>query len=1245
MSVSWTTEQQQVIDLRDRNILVSAAAGSGKTAVLVERILKRLTDPVRPVDVDHLLVVTFTKAAAAEMKERIRESLEKLMESGETDERILRQATLVHSAQITTIDSFCQSVIRDHFHRIDLDPGFRVAEEGELTLLMQDVMEEFLEEKYAEKSEAFLRFVEAYATGRDDKKLEEMILKLYSYSRSYPDPEGYLETCRASYRLEEDGQLPLELQRQVCEDVKRRLEDLDRMLDEAREIAGEADGPFMYDEMLEKDQMLLQKLLDAAEEEQPLSAMYQASEGIRTKKGFQALSRKKSDQVDPEKRELVKEIRDQVKKLAVEICKDYFYESPEEQAQELSNCQEPMEVMTELVREFGQKFAEAKADRNLIDFGDMEQFALKILAEKQADGTWKPTQAAEEYQERFEEIMIDEYQDSNMLQETILTSVSRAGRGQQNMFMVGDVKQSIYRFRLSRPDLFMDKFDRYTLEESENQRIDLHKNFRSRAEVLEGVNFVFRQIMHKDLGGVEYDDRAALYPGAKFPEIPKQSDADNSDFDFASGRADLEAKKIGRIESDSFNSDCELILNDIGKEEKESLNLEETDRELEAKTVAIRIRQLLAEGLVLDKETGEYRRPSYKDIVILTRSVRGWADIFSEVLKEEGIPVYAGKTEGYFETYEVALLLDYLKILDNPRQDLAMTAVLTSPLCGMNSEQLAQIRNAFPEVPFYEAVQACAEEAFSEERTGEVEVPADFPEKETKESLKKLWKDFKYFREKVPYTAIYDLLWEILNRTGYYHLMSVMPGGEQRQANLDMLLNQAAAFEQTSYKGLFHFVRYIEQLKRYEIDYGEASVTDEQMDAVRLMSIHKSKGLEFPIVFVCGMSKRFNRQDSMGAVVLHPELGVGIDSVDLEQRMKTVTLQKKIIQHAVNLENLGEELRILYVAMTRAKEKLILTGSLANAEEKMNKESGATTFSARYKANSYLDWLLMALKNREEKTPFSIRIRKIEEMATETAQVAVAESMAREELLQWKPGKETPSDWMKETIRQMEYQYPYKDAQQMKLKFTVSELKKRDYLEEEAGEILVEEKEVVPLIPEFMQESTGLSGASRGSAYHKLLELLDYRQAYSMDQLKDTIERLVEEEKMSQEMEDCIRRTDILHFLECGLGQRMHQAAKADALRKEQPFVLGVPSQEVYPEQTEEEWILVQGIIDVFFEETDGLVLLDYKTDRVKTGEELVERYHTQLEYYGQALEQLLGKKVKETWIYSFALGKEIRLG
>lgn len=1221
MSVSWTTEQQQVIDLRDRNILVSAAAGSGKTAVLVERILKRLTDPVRPVDVDHLLVVTFTKAAAAEMKERIRESLEKLMESGETDERILRQATLVHSAQITTIDSFCQSVIRDHFHRIDLDPGFRVAEEGELTLLMQDVMEEFLEEKYAEKSEAFLRFVEAYATGRDDKKLEEMILKLYSYSRSYPDPEGYLETCRASYRLEEDGQLPLELQRQVCEDVKRRLEDLDRMLDEAREIAGEADGPFMYDEMLEKDQMLLQKLLDAAEEEQPLSAMYQASEGIRTKKGFQALSRKKSDQVDPEKRELVKEIRDQVKKLAVEICKDYFYESPEEQAQELSNCQEPMEVMTELVREFGQKFAEAKADRNLIDFGDMEQFALKILAEKQADGTWKPTQAAEEYQERFEEIMIDEYQDSNMLQETILTSVSRAGRGQQNMFMVGDVKQSIYRFRLSRPDLFMDKFDRYTLEESENQRIDLHKNFRSREEVLEGVNFVFRQIMHKDLGGVEYDDRAALYPGAIFPEFP------------------------GKTGAEKINLDCELILNDIGKEEKESLNLEETDRELEAKTVAIRIRQLLAEGLVLDKETGEYRRPSYKDIVILTRSVRGWADIFSEVLKEEGIPVYAGKTEGYFETYEVALLLDYLKILDNPRQDLAMTAVLTSPLCGMNSEQLAQIRNAFPEVPFHEAVQACAEEAFSEERTGEVEVPTDFPEKETKESLKKLWKDFKYFREKVPYTAIYDLLWEILNRTGYYHLMSVMPGGEQRQANLDMLLNQAAAFEQTSYKGLFHFVRYIEQLKRYEIDYGEASVTDEQMDAVRLMSIHKSKGLEFPIVFVCGMSKRFNRQDSMGAVVLHPELGVGIDSVDLEQRTKTVTLQKKMIQHAVNLENLGEELRILYVAMTRAKEKLILTGALANAEEKLNKESGATTFSARYKANSYLDWLLMALKNREEKTPFSIRIRKVEEMATETAQVAVAESMAREELLQWKPGKETPSDWMKETIRQMEYQYPYKDAQQMKLKFTVSELKKRDYLEEEAGEILVEEKEVVPLIPEFMQESTRLSGASRGSAYHKLLELLDYRQAYSMDQLKDTIERLVEEEKMSREMADCIRRTDILHFLECGLGQRMHQAAKADALRKEQPFVLGVPSQEVYPEQTEEEWILVQGIIDVFFEETDGLVLLDYKTDRVKTGEELVERYHTQLEYYGQALEQLLGKKVKETWIYSFALGKEIRLG
>lgn len=678
-------------------------------------------------------------------------------------------------------------------------------------------------------------------------------------------------------------------------------------------------------------------------------------------------------------------------------------------------------------------------------------------------------------------------------------------------------------------------------------------------------------------------------------------------------------------------------------ENEETLKMDDTQRELEARAVAVRIQQLLREGSVQDNVTKKMRKPSYRDIVILTRSVKGWADVFSEVLKDQGIPTYAGKTEGYFETYEVSLLLDYLKVLDNQRQDLALAAVLTSPLCGLDADALARIRNEYPEAAFHEAVQMCC-------AMQETESPLS---ERMSERLRRTWETVQYFREKVSYTAIHELLWEILEKTGYYHLISAMPGGEQRKANLDMLLAKAAVFEETSYKGLFQFVRYIEQLKKYDVDYGEANITDEQMDAVRIMSIHKSKGLEFPIVFVCGMSKQFQKRDATGSVVIHPELGIGIDAVDLEHRTKTPTLLKKMMQKEILLENLGEELRVLYVALTRAKEKLILIGTVEKAEEKLAKytdikecKERELPFSRLSRANTYFDWVLPALVRRTETVPIDVVIWGLSDLARESAVKVQAEMLAKDVLLHWEKDCVYDSKWREELEQMMSYQYPFVQDQKMKMKFTVSELKKRESLRDDDAAAWIEEPKVVPLIPKFLEKTEGLTGAPRGSAYHKVLELLDFSQGYDGAHLQNALEMLVETRKLSEEMAKSVCVDDILFFLECKIGRRICAAAGKGMLRREQPFVLGVEAAEIYPNnisaEDDGEMILIQGIIDVYFEEKDGLVLLDYKTDKVRAGKQLKEKYHAQLQYYAKALEQLTGKRVKEKWIYSFTLREEI---
>lgn len=1233
MAVKWTKEQRQVIDLRDRNILVSAAAGSGKTAVLVERIISRITDEKNPVDVDKLLVVTYTEAAAAEMKERIAAAIEKKLEEFPGNLNLEQQASLIHSAMITTVHKFCLSVIRDHFHVIGIDPSFRVGEEGELRLLKQDVLDEMLEEHYAKDEEEFREFVEKYGTGRTDKKIEELILQLYEYSRSYPDPRQWLISCAEDYEIDREHLEDSRMVHTVEERVRQHLGDLYGLVRQAMEICQLPAGPYMYAEALESDEKELKKLEKADS--------YEKMSEVLLNFNWKKLSGKKDETVDAELRKSVQAVRKQLKALIDGIQKSYFYATADEWVEDMRDSAQAMRTLTGLVQEFTERFDEKKRRRNMIDFSDMEQFALAILT-RNTEGKLMPSAVAEEYQERFAEVMVDEYQDSNLVQETILTSVSGMSKGRNNMFMVGDVKQSIYRFRLSRPELFMEKYDTYSVESSSCQRIDLHKNFRSRKEVLDSTNYLFEKLMFREFGGIEYDENAALYAGAEFPPVPEDTD---------------------------FTDKTEVLIFD-----QQDMKARDA-KEAEARMIARRIRELMGSGCIYDKDSDSFRKIRYKDIVILTRSIQGWAEVFSAVLAEEGIPAYSVSREGYFETYEISVLLDYLRILDNARQDLPLTAVLTSPFVGLDAEELAQIRLAYPNLPFYEAVWLCCEEkeAEAENSSGEIS-------EAVREKLAEFMRQVRHFRSILSYTPIHDLLARILEETGYRTFIAAMPGGEQRIANVEMLIEKACAFEGTSYKGLFNFVRYIEQLKKYNVDYGEAGIMDEQADTVRLMSIHKSKGLEFPIVFVAGMGKSFNMQDQRGSIVIHPDWGIGIDAVDLEQRTKNPTFLKRMIQERTKLENLSEELRVLYVAMTRAKEKMILTGTAKLGEEELlavemmedviKREGKQNRWKADEKdtlalyqmegAKTCFNWILPALMREWEQAEKWIQVRLVtrEELSYGAATAGQAEILAREVLEHWDTEKSYMPEWKELLSEQMNYTYPYLREEQMKLKFTVSELKKRIYtgeqlpeMQEDRGEEMYQEEEIVPLVPEFLQDQKeGLTGASRGTSYHKLMELLDFTREYTKATLEKAVKDFEKQKKVTSEMAASIRISDILLFLESGSGKRMSEAAVKGKLWREQPFVLGVDADQIYPGFSGEsgsqkkEVILVQGIIDAYFEEEDGIVVLDYKTDRVKSAEQLKERYHAQLEYYAQALEGLLGKPVKEKIIYSFTLREEIGL-
>lgn len=1273
MGMKFTPEQQRVIELHNSNILVSAAAGSGKTAVLVERIIRMICDGEHPADIDRLLIVTFTNAAAAEMRERIAAGIAVRLEADPGNEHIQKQSALLHNAQITTIDSFSLFLIRNHFNEIGLDPDFRVADEGEIKLLQQEVLAQLLEDAYAgnfvpEALEQFHACVEYFCPGGRESVLEQHILNLSRYAGSFPWPAEWLEERKNDYAAGDmEALVRSDYGQYLTERVNRTVEGCLEKLLEVKRLCELPDGPYMYGELTDAEIEQLERLTDCKNLEEQAAKVPAVT--------FARLPSKKDDSVDPAKRELAKAIRNSVKDTLSDLSESYFKTPLELAVEQGKACREPLRILLDLVLEFDRRLLAAKQERHLIDFSDMEHYALQILLKREkaeetgSTGTDRtetkyrivPSDVAMEYRQYFQEILIDEYQDSNLVQEYLLSAISGEAEGYYNRFMVGDVKQSIYKFRLARPELFLEKYDTYQ-ENGDLCRIDLAKNFRSRVQVVDAVNDVFSRIMSRKIGGIAYDDKAALYPGATYPAAE----------DPAYGSEALLIRKPEKGEREESG---------IGEQHAEGAGVlldYDNVRQLEALAIAARIKQLKGSLKVMEKSTGELRPVRYSDIVILLRTTSGWDEEFKKILEQQGIPVYITSKTGYFGALEVQELLQFLRVLDNPRQDIPLFGVMQSVFGGFTQEEIAQIRSggeghSRKRMTLYEALKEVVQSGRMVEEGEETSAGESAGEEaELSQKADTFLQRIDHYRDLTPFTSIRDLLQRILDDYDYLNYVTALPAGSKRRANVEMLLTKASAFEKTSYFGLFHFIRYMEQLEKYDVDYGEADTLDENADVVRIMSIHKSKGLEFPVVFVSGLSKRFNMQDANQSLIVDMDLGVAVDYVDSVRRIKNKTLRRAVLSAKMKEDNLAEELRVLYVALTRAREKLILTAVLDKADEKweLAQMTGQErlTYLDFCEAGSYMDFLLPILPQ----TGIAVKTLRTEDLAVEELREQLRMGDRREQLRLIACGETTLTGDPEENERKLmylrerfAYQYPHPGLQKLYTKTTVSELKIAAMAEkDEAAFHTFEEKEVVPYIPGFRREQEKVSGAVRGNAFHRTMELLDfmyvfvesglfekcpgdyetYRKRLDAERLKNRLEEFLQREtislRLTEEYAKAVSLPKILNFLEQELAYRMWRAQEQGLLYREQPFVLGIDAKRLDPDLPEGEKVLIQGIIDVFFIEDGEIVLLDYKTDVIDSLEALWNRYNVQIQYYEEALTKLMQMPVKERILYSFYLEK-----
>ncbi|MGM7719473.1 helicase-exonuclease AddAB subunit AddA [Metabacillus sp. Hm71] len=1219
----WTDDQWKAIVSSGQDILVAAAAGSGKTAVLVERIIRKIVSRENPVDVDSLLVVTFTNASAAEMRSRIGEALEKALKENPSSLHLRRQLTLLNKASISTLHSFCLQVVRKYYYLINIDPSFRIADQTEGQLLIDEVLDDMFEEEYSrEDNEAFFDLVDRYTSDRNDIELQTLIRELYFFSRSHPTPSIWLDQLAEMYDLKETEEIEsLPFVRYLLQDIAMQLTGAKAQLEQAMELTKLPAGPAPRAENLEDDLKQISELLRVKD------SWEQLGEQIKTFK----LSRAKTvrgDQYDKTLTDQVTALRNAVKKQIEQLRDEMFSRHLKNYVLDFTHLNPVVSKLVSLVKEFAERYEGIKKEKGIVDFADLEHYCLDILQTEDNE----PSEAALYYKNQFSEVLVDEYQDTNLVQETILKLVTKDDEATGNLFMVGDVKQSIYRFRLAEPFLFLSKYKRFTQNANQTGlRIDLSKNFRSRAEVLDGTNFLFKQIMGEQVGEIDYDHDAELKLGASYPQ-----------------NEEMNAELLLVERSDGEEADQEEEPAVFDEEELETV-------QLEARLMAKKIKSLIDQQFpVYDRSINGTRPITYRDVVILLRSMP-WAPQIMEEFKQAGIPVYANLSNGYFEATEVAIMLSLLKIIDNPYQDIPLASVLRSPVVGLDANELALIRTFDKKGTYYDAVKAFLAE-------GSLANQALFSKLDPFITLMQGW------REQARQGSVSDLIWQLYRDTKFFDFVGGMPGGKQRQANLRALYDRARQYEATSFRGLFRFLRFIERMQERGDDLGAARALGEQEDVVRLMTIHSSKGLEFPVVFVAGLSKQFNMMDLNRKYLLDKELGFGTKLINPTLRISYPTLPYIALKKKMRMELLAEEMRVLYVALTRAKEKLYLLGTLKNPEKTIaewRKHVSHTEWLLpdfeRSKAKTYLDWVGPALVRHQDcsvlsdgqiclnkeiaqhPSKWTIDIVKSEELL-ETFKAE--EELNHERLSAISNGEPVAfeSEQVEQVNEQLTWVYPFKTAASSRSKQSVSELKRqREVQDEYSDQQLIKRNQIQSFLynrPRFMQ-SKSVSAAERGTAMHTVMQHIKLTEPVSLDVVTAKVEELVEKEILSAELAEVINREQIVEFFSSPIGKRLLQAKQ---VYREVPFSYALKAEQLY-DNLKDEPVLVQGVIDCLFEDEEGFVLLDYKTDTIKgrfpRGIEeaeavLRERYRVQIELYTNAIEEITQKPLKEKYLYFF---------
>ena len=1190
--MNWTKEQKDAIYKKDSNILVAAAAGSGKTAVLVERIIQKIIND--GIDIDKLLVVTFTSAAASEMRERVLEAIYSKLEDEPDNENLQKQLILLGKSNICTIHSFCLDIIRNNFFEIDLSSNFRIANEEEIELLKQESLEDVFEELYENEDKDFEKLVDTYTGYRGDEPLKEIVLNIFKFIQSSPFPHDWLEENVKKFKpLNNEMDFSrTDWGKILLNEIREEVIDGIQSLKVYRNKCEKYSDMEKFTNCLSTDIDNLKVFAEKLEESWDSSFEFYNS--------CQLFGRWPTDKkVTMILKDEAKTARDNVKKKVNDVISKILLYNSKEAFADIYEMYETLRILKDIIFKFEAEYIRKKKEKNIIDFNDIEHYALKILTQKNEDGNYIPTEVAKKYQDKFEEIAIDEYQDSNEVQEYILNMVSRGN----NIFMVGDIKQSIYKFRQACPELFLNKYNKYALNGNENGlKIQLFKNFRSRENVLSLTNLIFESIMSKELGDIDYTEEEFLNYGADFDE--EQNDL---------GKAEIHLIDLENTEED------EIFEGD--KIEKQ---------EIEAKFVANKIEELVSkEYKVKDKKEG-YRPIKYRDIVILLRATANVAPVFEKELLAKNIPVFTDATSEYLDTIEIQTIISLLKILDNPIDDIALVSVLRSEIGKFTDNELVEIRLIDRESKFYYALKKAKEEL-----TGNL-----------REKIEKFWENLECWRNQSEYLSLAELIWKIYTDTGFYEYCGFMPNGALRQANLKMLFERAKEYEKTSFKGLYNFIRFIEKLRTGTGDMSAAKIIGENENVVRIMSIHKSKGLEFPVVFISNFSKSANLRDLSDNILLHKDIGIGPEYINYERRIRYSTSAKQAIKVATRREVLSEEMRVLYVALTRAKEKIIITATGRKVENDLEKKQELYNIynSNNPKINpilvkkfsSYLDWLELVSFSDNSKDLIKIQIHKKNEIDFDN-------SKKNRELPEFDFNREFD---IEEISKQINFEYEHILETELPSKSTVTRVKELAYENQivDFEKIVNTEVGLEKVIPQFLEEDDVRITASRkGTLIHMLLQKIDFRQEYNMQKLNELMESLVSKNKITRKEANSINLNRILDFLNSDFALKIKNAKE---IQKEKPFCTKVLAKEIYKKATDET-ILVQGIIDLYFiDENDKLVLLDYKTDYVEKGQEetLVHKYKKQLEIYKKALEEGVNKQVDNIYIYSIYLNKEIEI-